>query len=115
MESSTISNLLRTPVISPSLDKAAVPVSQITGGKLIQRVQPTYPHSAAGMYGEVTLKASVGKDGKVKSVKIVSGNAVLAQSAVAAVRRWRYTPFVLNGDAIEVENTIVVDFRAPSR
>jgi protein TonB len=54
-------------------------------------------------------------DGRVKSVKIVSGNAVLAQSAAAAVRRWRYTPYILNGHAIEVENTIVVDFRPPNR
>jgi hypothetical protein len=71
VESSAIANMLHTPVISPSLDKS-VPVSKITGGKLIQRVQPVYPHSAAGMYGEVTLKASVGKDGRVRSVKIVS-------------------------------------------
>jgi TonB family protein len=114
VESSAIANMLHTPVMSPSLDKT-VPVSQITGGKLIQRVQPTYPHSAAGMYGQVTLTASVGMDGRVKSVKIVSGNAVLAQSAAAAVRRWRYTPYILNGHAIEVENTIVVDFRPPNR
>jgi len=58
------------------------------------------------------LKATIGKDGKVTQIKIVSGHTLLAQSAVAAVKRWRYEPFRLNGVPIEIENTIVVNFKA---
>jgi TonB family protein len=112
VESSAISNMLHTPVAAPSLDRPTA-VSQISGGKLIQRVEPVYPRSSLGLYGEVTLKAVVGKEGNVKSVKIVKGQSILAQAAAAAVRRWRYQPFVLNGVPIEVENTIVVTFKAP--
>jgi protein TonB len=113
-ESPTISNMLHTPVAAPSLDNPPA-VSKISGGKLVQRVEPVYPRSAPGMYGEVTLTAMIGIDGKVKSIKVVNGHGLLAQAAVAAVRRWRYQPFVLNGVPIEVENTIVVRFKGPSQ
>jgi protein TonB len=115
VESSAISNLLHTPVATPSLDKPPAAVSQITGGKLIERVEPAYPHAAMGLQGEVMLKAVVAKNGTVRSVKVVSGQAVLAQAAVSAVRRWRYQPFVLNGVPIEVENTVVVKFKSSGR
>jgi protein TonB len=107
---STISSVLSGPVVPPTLDKTAV--SELTGGKLIKRYEPVYPSSVAGVNGEVVLKATIGKDGKVTRVTIVSGHAVLAQSAVAAVRRWLYEPFRLNGVPIEIENTIVVNFKA---
>jgi protein TonB len=106
---SVISSVLSAPVAAPSLQKPQV--SKITGGRLIQRVEPIYPSAAMGIIGEVTLKAIVGKDGRVKSVKVVRGHAVLAQAAAVAIRRWRYEPFVLNGVPIEVENTIVVNFK----
>jgi TonB family protein len=111
VNSSAISTALSTPVAAPSL--APPPVSRITGGKLLRRVNPVYPSSAMGVYGEVMLKATIGKDGKVKSVKVVKGQAALAQSAVAAIRRWRYQPFILNGMPVEVENTILVEFKSP--
>ncbi len=111
VNSSAISTALSAPVAAPSL--ASPPVSRITGGKLLQRVNPVYPSSAMGVYGEVLLKATIGKDGKVKSVKVVKGHAALAQAAMAAIRRWRYQPFILNGVPVEVENTILVEFKSP--
>ena len=108
---SAISNVLAGPVVPPRLDKAVI--SELTGGKLVKRYEPVYPSSAAGVNGEVVLKATISKEGKVSQVRIVSGHALLAQSAVAAVRRWRYEPFRLNGVPIEIENTIVVNFKAP--
>ena len=107
--SSGISNVLSVPVVSPTLDKTRV--SELTGGKLLKKYNPVYPSSAAGMNGEVVLKATIGKDGRVTHVKIVSGQALLAQSAAAAVKRWLYEPFRLNGEPIEIENTIVVNFK----
>ncbi|MFI5105140.1 MAG: energy transducer TonB, partial [Terriglobales bacterium] len=98
------------PLAPPTLDKPAT--SELTGGKLMKRYDPVYPDSAVGVNGEVVLKATISKDGKVTQVKIVSGHALLAQSAIAAVKRWRYEPFRLNGVPIEIESTIVVNFKA---
>lgn len=108
--SSAISSVLSVPVAPPTLDKPVI--SELTGGKLMKRYNPVYPNSAVGLNGEVVLKATINKDGKVTHVTIVSGHALLAQSAAAAVKRWRYEPFRLNGVPVEMENTIVVNFKA---
>jgi TonB family protein len=110
---SAISSVLAAPVVPPTLDKPAT--SELTGGKLLQRYNPVYPGSAAGLNGQVVIKATIGKDGKVTRITIVSGPPLLAQSAAAAVKRWRYEPFRLNGVPIEIENTIVVNFKAPGK
>jgi bla regulator protein blaR1 len=110
---SAISVVLKAPVVPPTLDNSTTSV--LTGGKLIQRIKPVYPREAAGVNGEVILKAMIGKDGKVTQVKIVSGHALLSQAAATAVKRWVYEPFRLNGVPIEIENTIVVDFTAPGK
>jgi periplasmic protein TonB len=107
---SAISSVLAGPVVTPTLDKTVI--SELTGGKLIKRFEPVYPSSAAGLNGEVVLKATIDQEGKVTKVKVVSGAALLAQSAVTAVKRWRYEPFRLNGVPIEIESTIVVNFKA---
>jgi len=83
----------------------------MTGGKLIKRVEPTYPAAAMGLRGEVVLKATIDKEGKVVKVAVVSGSALLAQAAMTAIKRWRYEPVYLNGIPIEMENTIVVNFK----
>ena len=111
-EASPISNLLALPVAAPKLD---IPyVSQTSGGKLIRKVDPIYPKSLA-LYGEVVLKATINRKGQVTKVNVVRGQAVLARAAVAAVSRWSYEPFLLNGVPIEVENDIVVNFKAPGQ
>jgi TonB family protein len=113
-EASPISNLLGAAVAVPKLDTPKV--SQTSGGKLIKKVDPIYPSSMAlGVHGEVVLKATINRKGQVTKVNIVRGQAVLAQAAVAAVMRWRYEPFLLNGVAIEVESDIVFNFKAPGR
>jgi TonB family protein len=113
-EASPISNLLAASAAAPKLDTPEV--SQTSGGKLIKKVDPIYPKSLAmGMHGEVVLKATINRQGQVAKVDIVRGQAVLAQAAVAAVTRWRYEPFLLNGVPIEVESEIVVNFKAPGQ
>jgi TonB family protein len=111
--SSTLANLLKAPVPAPSLERQVV--SEMTGGKLLKRVNPVYPATTTGLGGEVVLKAIIDKEGKVSRVQVISGNAILAQSAAVAVRRWRYEPFRLNGVPIEMENTIVVNFKGSGR
>jgi protein TonB len=79
---------------------------------LVDRVQPEYPGLAKnmGLSGTVILRARIGTDGEVRGLQLVSGNALLARSALDAVRQWRYRPTMLNGEAVEVETQITVNF-----
>jgi periplasmic protein TonB len=79
---------------------------------LIQKVQPQYPTVARLMHvsGTVRLRAIIGKDGSVSQLEVLSGNPLLAQAAVAAVREWRYRPTRLNEEAVEIETYITVNF-----
>ena len=90
-----------------------VRVSQgVAEGNLIHQVSPTYPPTArsAGIQGTVVLKAVIGKDGLVHDLQVVSGQPALTNSALAAVKQWRYQPYRLDGEAVEVETTIIVNF-----
>lgn len=77
---------------------------------IISKVNPKYPPEAkkAGIQGTVILDAVVGKTGDVEKLNVVSGPNELQQSSLDAVRQWKYKPFLLNGDPIEVETTISV-------
>jgi TonB family protein len=79
---------------------------------LVRSVQPIYPPQAQrlGVQGSVTLATLIGRDGRVQNVSFISGNALLAPSAIAAVRQWVYKPYTEHGDPVEVETTIVVSF-----
>jgi len=61
--------------------------------------------------GDVVLAAVIGKDGTVRDLKAVSGPAMLVSSAIQAVRQWRYKPYLLNGQPVEVETQIKLQFR----
>ena len=76
------------------------------------RKEPEYPAAARLMHlqGMVRLRAIIGKDGSVSSLEVLSGNPILVQAAVAAVREWRYRPTRLNNEAVEVETYITVTF-----
>ena len=60
--------------------------------------------------GTVQLRAMIGMDGRIRELEVLSGNAFLQPAAVAAVREWRYRPTLLNGQAVEVETLITVNF-----
>ena len=99
-----------------SLPAPSAPVSQgISGGQLVHRVAPVYPAEARQFHleGAVTLAAIVMEDGTVRDVKIVEGSAVLAQSAVDAVKHWRYQPYELDGKPVKKEIKINIDFKFP--
>lgn len=86
--------------------------SNMLEGSLIRRVQPIYPPlaRAARIQGSVVLGAVIGKDGSMENLKLISGHPMLVQAAVQAVSQWRYRPYILNGEAIEVETQITVNF-----
>jgi TonB family protein len=80
--------------------------------KLLAKVQPVYPPEAKaqGIEGTVVLQATLGKDGKVENLVLVSGDPMLAAAAMDAVRQWQYATTLLNGDAVEVLTEIRVNF-----
>jgi peptidyl-prolyl cis-trans isomerase A (cyclophilin A) len=81
-------------------------------GLLVSKVPPVYPIDAkrAGVQGTVVLQATIGTDGSVKDLRVVSGPEMLQQAAVDAVKQWRYRPYLLNGQPVEVRTTINIIF-----
>jgi len=101
----------------PVAPAAAAAAPMATGGniqtaQLIVRKQPEYPKLArdAGAKGNVELIATIGSNGKVKSVKVVKGHPLLQRAAVEAVMQWQYKPTILNGVAVETTSNIVLNF-----
>jgi protein TonB len=81
-------------------------------GMLIQKTEPTYPPIAKAMHisGTVVLQATISKAGTIKDLEVVSGPAMLQQATLDAVRTWRFRPYLLNNEPVEVETTINVIF-----
>jgi protein TonB len=84
----------------------------ITRKNVIKSVPPIYPAEARakGIQGKVKLHAIIGKDGSVSQLEVISGKPILSKAAMDAVRQWRYRPTLLNGEAVEVDTTIDVNF-----
>jgi protein TonB len=84
---------------------------------IIYRVQPSFPPlaRAARIQGAVRLRATISKTGTIENLSIVSGHPMLVASAIEAVKKWRYRPYLLNGEPIEVETEINVNFLLSGR
>jgi len=98
-------------------EKSATPqrvrVSQgVSQGLLIHKVQPIYPPLArqARVQGTVVLQALIGTDGTIENLHVVSGHPMLTDAALQAVKQWQYKTYYLNGNPVEVETTINVNF-----
>jgi protein TonB len=87
--------------------------SGVMEGMLIRKVIPAYPAigRAVRAQGTVQLQATISREGTIENLRAVSGPPILQQAAVDAVKQWRYRPYLLNGDPVEVETTINVDFK----
>jgi periplasmic protein TonB len=103
-----------TPVAVP---KVATPQrvrvsAGVTQGLLIHKVQPNYPPLArqARIQGAVILQAEISKNGTIENLHVISGHPMLAPAALDAVKQWRYKPYVLNGEPVEVETQVTVNF-----
>ncbi|MGA2538068.1 MAG: energy transducer TonB [Terracidiphilus sp.] len=99
-------------VIHPEVKGPAHLPSAIAAGLLLRKVIPQYPAIAKAMHveGTVVLAATISKDGRIINLHVVSGPAVLQQAALDAVSSWRYRPYLLNGEPVDVETTINVIF-----
>jgi protein TonB len=86
--------------------------SSLLQGSIIRKVQPIYPVLAknAHIQGAVVLEALISKSGRIENLQLVSGHPMLVPATIEAVRQWQYKPYILNGEAIEVETQITVNF-----
>jgi protein TonB len=94
-----------------------VRISQgVTKGLLVQKIEPQYPPlaRAARVQGDVVLSAVIDTNGQITNLQLVSGHPMLVPAAIAAVKQWRYKPYLLNGQPVEVETTITVIFSLSS-
>ncbi|HLH08066.1 MAG TPA: TonB family protein [Terriglobales bacterium] len=99
----------------PVLERPKKPVQVSTGvsqGLLLRQVKPVYPPIAiaAHVQGKVVLQAVIGKDGTIQNLHVISGHPMLIRPAMDAVQQWRYRPYLLNGEPVEVETQIQVTF-----
>lgn len=118
-----LGNVLGSAPSVPVLAKAPMPApkrirlaQRVVEANLIHDVTPTYPAEAgrARIQGTVVLVAVIGKDGSVEDLRVESGLPILAQAAIDAVRQWRYRPYLLNGEPVEVDSRITINFTMSS-
>jgi protein TonB len=86
--------------------------SGVVDGLAIYKSVPPYPAiaRAARVQGTVILQATISKSGTIENLRVISGPAMLQQAAIDSVRNWRYRPYILNGQPVEVETTVNVVF-----
>jgi len=103
-----------TPVAVP---KVATPQrvrvsAGVTNGLKVKDVKPVYPPLArqARIQGTVVLHAQISKDGAIEGLTLISGHPMLAPAAIDAVKQWRYKPYLLNGEPVEVDTEVMVNF-----
>jgi protein TonB len=109
---------LFTPGSRPIVPSLPLPVahtirlSYMSEGDLIRKVQPIYPAlaRAARIQGTVVLQAIISKQGTIENLRVVAGHPMLVQAAIDAVHQWRYRPYILNNEPVEVETQITVNF-----
>jgi protein TonB len=114
------SDMMNSAPSVPVLAKSPVPMpakrmriaSRVAEANLIHDVAPQYPPEAgrARIEGIVVLMAAIGKDGSVQDVQVESGLPILAQAAIDAVRQWRYKPYMIDGEPVEVDSRITINF-----
>jgi protein TonB len=90
----------------------AIRTSSMLQGSLLHQVQPAYPPLAknARIQGSVVLVAIISKAGAIENLRVISGHPMLVKAALDAVSGWRYRPYILNNEPVEVETQITVNF-----
>jgi len=112
---SEVSSTHSLPVLAKTPEPPAKRIrvaARVVEANLIHDVAPTYPPEAgrARIEGAVVLLAVIAKDGSVQDVRVESGLPLLAQAAIDAVKQWRYRPYLVNGEPVEVDSRITINF-----
>jgi periplasmic protein TonB len=112
--SGVIGSIGTGPVVAVSqTPRRTVSISSgVMAGYLLEKTLPQYPPipKIARIQGIVVLQATISKTGLIQNLRVISGPAMLQQAALDAVRSWRYKPYLLNGEPVEVETTVNVKF-----
>jgi protein TonB len=97
----------------PPPPRTPIQVGHLRESKLIFKVNPIYPELArkGHVAGSVILEATIDEEGNVSAVKVLSGNPLLTEAAVGAVKQWKYSPTILNGEPVPVLATVTVIFQ----
>ncbi len=114
--SDALSGLVNTTAINAQKPQETLRISQgVSEGLILKRVQPIYPAQSRQMRveGKVELQANISRSGGITGVKQLSGDPVLGRAAIDAVRQWKYKPYFLNGEPIEIQTQITVIFKLP--
>jgi len=84
----------------------------VTRGSIIKKVQPKYPKDARKnrVQGAVVLQARISKTGDIADLRVISGDELLVPAAIKAVEQWKYRPYLLKGQPIEVQTRITLNF-----
>jgi periplasmic protein TonB len=100
------------PLPPPPTVSRPIHVSVMNEGMLVRRVQPVYPGPAriAHVQGKVVLSAIISKEGTIENLRVLTGHPLLVQAAIEAVSQWRYRPYILNSEPVEVETQVTVNF-----
>ncbi len=115
--SSALSGIVDTNAINAQ--KAAQQIARISQGvsegMIVKKVQPIYPAQARQMHleGTVELQANISQSGSISQVKQLTGSPILGRAAIDAVRLWKYKPYYLNGQPVEIQTQITVNFKLP--
>jgi TonB family protein len=112
-----LAGLGNAPADLPKPSAQVVKVSQgVMEGLVLKRVQPHYPAQAMQMriQGPVQLQATISKAGEITNLKVVSGDGILSRAAQEAVKQWKYKPYYLNGEPVEIQTQILVNFKLPN-
>jgi protein TonB len=110
--SSTRSAPVPVKTFDPTPVKRIRVAARVVEANLIRDVAPQYPPEAgrARIEGTVVLLAVIGTDGSVKDVRVENGLPILAQAAIDAVKQWRYKPYMIDGEPVEVDSRITINF-----
>jgi TonB family protein len=109
-------------VTSPALDTASTAEpkflrvgADVAASRLTRRVEPQYPSQAQEpqIQGPVVLQALISKEGDIRELKLISGDSRLADTAMEAVKQWHYQPYLVNGQPVEVQTDITINFTIP--
>ncbi|MGA2569083.1 MAG: TonB family protein [Terracidiphilus sp.] len=100
------------PDVRQAVEGAKHISSGVMAGMLIHKVVPKYPAIplAIRLSGTVVLEATISRNGTIENLRVLSGPPMLQQAARDAVSQWRYRPYLLNGQPVEVETTVSVEF-----
>ena len=99
-------------IVQPSPPQKLRISSGVAAGMLVLQIKPLYPRLAmqARVQGTVVLQAVIGKDGTVRDLRVISGHPLLVAAAMDAVKQWRYRPYLLNNEPVEVDTQVNVNF-----